>query len=200
MLKAIGVWITRKSIWFLLILIGFIAYWNLHPVWAELKRQVEDATAAASEAPKAKFELEAIRATSIKLVQKAKSQSKDELDQCINDEELRIQGFQKARQEAKGSFISKAIKREAIDGQIAFSDWVKLECSSARSQLLNDDEKRGLIPIKEAELRQRESEYARKKAAYDQIPIGFGENSTMNSIASSGWVFWGIVTGRSGLT
>lgn len=186
MLKDIGVWITRKSVWFLLILIGFITYWNLHPVWAELKRQVEEATAAASEAPKAKFELETIKATSIKLVQKAKSLSKDELDQCSDDAELRIQGFQKAREEAKGSFISKAIKREALDGQLAFSDWVKRECSSARSKLLNDDEKRRLLPIKEAELQQRESEYARKKAAYDQIPIGFGENSSVNSFASSG--------------
>ena len=186
MLKDIGAWITRKAIWFLLILIGFIAYWNLHPVWAELKRQVEEATAAASEAPKAKFELETIRATSINLVQKAKSLSKDELDQCSSDAERHIQEFQKSREQIKGSFISKAIQREAIDGQLAFTDWVKRECSSARSNLLNDVEKRRLRPIKEAELQQRESEYARKKASYDQIPIGFGENSTVNAFASSG--------------
>lgn len=186
MLKDIGAWITRKAIWFLLILIGFIAYWNLHPVWEDLERQVAEATTASTEAPKAKSELEDIKATSIKIVEDAKFLSKNELDQRIYTEELRILALQKALEEAQGIGISKAIKRELIEGKLALSDWVKRECTAARSKLLNDDEKRLLVPIKEAELRQRESDYARKKAAYDQIPIGFGENSTVNSIASSG--------------
>lgn len=186
MINDIGAWVARKLIWFLLILIGFIAYWNLHPVWEDLERQVAEATTASTEAPKAKSELEDIKATSIKIVEDAKFLSKNELDQRIYTEELRIQALQKALEEAQGIGISKAIKRELIEGKLALSDWVKRECTAARSKLLNDDEKRHLVPIKEAELRQRESEYARKKAAYDQIPIGFGENSTVNSIASSG--------------
>ena len=186
MLKDIGAWITRKAIWFLLILIGFIAYWNLHTVWEDLERQVAEATTASTEAPKAKYELEKFRAESIKLVEDAKFLSKDKLDHRIYAEELRIQALQKAREEAQGFGISKAIKRELIEGQLALSNWLLRECSAARNKLLNDEEKRRLRPIKEAELQQRESEYARKKAAYDQIPIGFGENSTVNSIASSG--------------
>ena len=186
MINDIGAWVARKLIWFLLILIGFIAYWNLHPVWEDLERQVAEATTASTEAPKAKSELEDIKATSIKIVEDAKFLSKNELDQRIYTEELRIQALQKALEEAQGIGISKAIKRELIEGKLALSDWVKRECTAARSNLLNDVEKRHLVPIKEAELRQRESEYARKKAAYDQIPIGFGENSTVNSIASSG--------------
>ena len=186
MINDIGAWITRKLIWFLLILIGFIAYWNLHPAWADLERQVAEATTASSEAPKAKSELEGIKATSSKIVEDAKFLSKNELDQRIYTEELRIQALQKALEESQGIGISKAIKRELIEGKLALSDWVKRECSAARSKLLNDDEKRRLLPIKEAELQQRESEYARKKDAYDQIPIGFGENATVNSIASGG--------------
>ena len=151
MLKDIGAWITRKAIWFLLILIGFIAYWNLHTVWEDLERQVAEATTASTEAPKAKYELEKFRAESIKLVEDAKFLSKDKLDHRIYAEELRIQALQKAREEAQGFGISKAIKRELIEGQLALSNWLLRECSAARNKLLNDEEKRRLRPIKEAE-------------------------------------------------
>lgn len=186
MINDIGAWVARKLIWFLLILIGFIVYWNLHPVWEDLERQVTEATTASTEAPKAKYELEKFRAESLKLVEDAKFLSMDKLDHRIYAEELRIQALQKAREEAQGIGISKAIKRELIESKLALSNWVLRECSAAKTKLLNDDEKRRLLPIKEAELKQRESEYVHKKAAYDQIPIGFGENSTVNSIASSG--------------
>lgn len=186
MLQNFGTWLIRKGIWFLLILIGFIAYWNLHPVWIQLEEQVAEATTAAVEAPKAVNLLRTLQTSSLEKVKEAKSLTKTELDQRIAKEESNIQQLRRSLEESQGLGIHKALNRIVISGQLDFSQWLNSEYTSLRSRILNDAERARAIPIKRVELQQKEDEYIKKKIAYDQIAIGFGSNNTVNSIASSG--------------
>lgn len=184
MFNKIGAWLIRKGIWFLLILFGLVAAWNFTPVWNQLEEAASEATTAEVEGPKAKDALVSLRSKSLELVEQAGSLTQTALDQLIAEEESNVKQLQIDFLDSNGAGVTRGINRIVIKGKLDFATWRKDEYTSLKNTLLAEADRIRKIPIKEAELRQLEAEYARKKGIYDQS-VGFGTNSTVNSIASS---------------
>lgn len=183
-MEQIGSWFLKKGIWFVIVLLGFLAYYNFYVRDESYAHLSADATLAENEAPNVRAQIEATQAASIKAVEEAKSLAQDQLEQRIQGEEANIEALQKSLDTTQEIDISAVIYQPLIKAKLEFANWKKRQYTLLRDKLLTEDARAMEIPIKEVELQQKQSAYATKKAEYDQKWFGAPENSMLNLTVS----------------
>lgn len=182
MIKKIGSWLVRKGIWFLFILIGFIAYWNLLPAWQEMEKQAADAKFAIATKESSSQRLLRLQEDSVNVITKAASETNLLLDQHITNESREIESLKSKLTAIRGFGITKEIERGFLGYEIDFAKWRYNELIRIRNQRLDAAERPGKIAETNSRLQQKETLYATKFREYESIQIG---NNTGNQIINS---------------
>jgi hypothetical protein len=178
----IGSWIIRKWIWFLFILIGFIAYWNLLPAWQEMEQQAADAKFAIATKESISQRLLRLKEDNVNAITKAASETNLLLDQHIIDESREIEALKSKLAAVRGFGITKEIERGVLGYEIDFAKWRYNELIRIRNQRLDAAERPGKIAETRARLQQKETLYTTKLREYESIQIGNNTgNQTINS-------------------
>lgn len=185
MLKDIGTWVVRKGIWFLIILIGCIAYWNLHPYWEEIKKEAKDAELVVTTQQAILEELSTLQTDSNKTIEAAQSELTALLDQRIDKEIHEIQELTSKRDSVSGFGISKIIIVKYLDFKLDFASWRKNEFIRIRNERLNEAQRQTQIANTRENLKRQNDAYSQLWAKHQKIMTGVNTGSNTLDNASS---------------
>lgn len=185
LLKDIGTWLVRKGIWFLIILIGCIAYWNLHPYWKKIEQEAKDAELVVTTQQAILEELSALQTDSNKAIEAAQHESTVLLDQRIDKEIHEIQELTSKRDGVGGFGISKIIKVKYLDFKLDFASWRKNEFIRIRNERLNEAQRQTQIATTRENLKHQKAAYSQLWAKHQEITTGVNTGSNTLDNASS---------------
>lgn len=158
MFNEIKMWLLRKGIWFLLILLGFIAYANLQPEWDKAAEAANAIEAQGSFLKKTG----SMEEKSVEAVSKAKQKKDSFLKERIDDKNREIEDVAKKIRSLTTYKINDLIERNYLDYKLVLAHW-ELNQYTALSKLRLDESTRPQqIAEKQAALQEMEVAYQQK--------------------------------------
>lgn len=191
MLKDIGTWLVRKGIWFLLVLIGFIVFWNLKPVWQNFEQEASEAEIALAAQTKVKKDLKLLQKKSLDAVSQAKNESNGFIEERILAEDKEIESITAEINAVNGFSIQGQIDKKYLNLKKSFAVWRRDEYKNVKISRLDAVYRSKAEKETLEKLRKKEKIYAKKYDEYQSIPVGVStsEGSTVIKQANK-WLFW----------
>lgn len=173
MFNGIKTWLLRKGIWFLLILLGFIAYANLQPVW----QQAADAHALKEAQSEAHKKITSWKDDSIKAIDNAQNESIQFLEKRIAAETVEIETIDKKINSLFDLDPRTPIYKKLYDLEKAFADWRKNRYEQIRSLKVGEEQRQIEITNTKALQKEKKEFYNKKLREYRAMPSGVDSGS-----------------------